>query len=89
MHPYEDFAETWAHFLHITDTLETADQYGLAMFAGVDAFATFRDVVTEVWMPLSTALNMINRSMGKGDLYPFLLPDPVLEKLDFVASLRP
>ncbi|WDG19272.1 zinc-binding metallopeptidase family protein [Microbacterium sp. Clip185] len=88
MHPYEDFAETWAHFLHITDTLETADQYGLATFAGVDAFATFRDVVTEVWMPLATGLNMINRSMGKSDLYPFLLPDPVLEKLDFVASLR-
>jgi hypothetical protein len=32
---------------------------------------------------------MINRSMGKSDLYPFLLPDPVLDKLDFVASLRP
>ncbi len=89
MHPYEDFAETWAHFLHITDTLETADQYGLAVFAGIDAFASFRDIVTEIWMPLSTALNMINRSMGKSDFYPFVLPDPVLDKLDFVASLRP
>jgi hypothetical protein len=24
MHPWEDFAETWAHYLHIVDTLETA-----------------------------------------------------------------
>ena len=40
-----------------------------------------------VWIPLSVALNMINRSMGKDDLYPFVIPAPVLDKLDFVASL--
>ena len=88
MHPYEDFAETWAHFLHICDTIETASEYGLTAVAGVDAFSLFRDLVTGVWIPLSTALNMINRSMGKDDLYPFVIPSPVLEKLEFVASLR-
>ena len=41
-----------------------------------------------VWIPLSIALNMVNRSMGKDDLYPFVIPPPVLDKLDFVASLR-
>ncbi|MDQ1130583.1 putative zinc-binding metallopeptidase [Microbacterium sp. SORGH_AS_0888] len=89
MHPYEDFAETWAHFLHISDTVETASAYGLTAVAGIEAFSRFRDLVTGVWIPLSTALNMINRSMGKDDLYPFVIPGPVLDKLDFVASLRP
>ena len=40
-----------------------------------------------VWIPLSIALNQINRSMGKDDLYPFVIPEPVLDKLDFVATL--
>nr|WP_194716993.1 putative zinc-binding metallopeptidase [Microbacterium sp. CFBP 13617] len=87
MHPYEDFAETWAHVLHITDTIETASTFGLTNVSGPGEVPRFREFVTEVWMPLSVALNMVNRSMGKNDLYPFALPDRVLDKLDFVASL--
>jgi hypothetical protein len=87
MHPFEDFAETWAHYLHICDTVETAAEYGLTAVAPVAAFSSFRDVVTGVWVPVTVALNMINRSMGKDDLYPFVIPAPVLDKLDFVASL--
>lgn len=89
MHPYEDFAESWAHYLHITDTVETAAAQGLTVVAGVEAFSRFRDLVTGVWVPLSIALNAINRSMGKDDLYPFVIPGPALDKLDFIASLRP
>ena len=89
MHPYEDFAETWAHYLHICDTVETAVSYGLVAAADLVGRARFRDLVTEVWVPLSTALNLVNRSMGKDDLYPFVLAEPVLDKLDFIASLRP
>jgi hypothetical protein len=89
MHPFEDFAETWAHYLHICDTIETAGEYGLSAIGSVESFSVFRDLVTGVWIPLSTALNMINRSMGDDDLYPFVIPEPVLDKLDFVASLRP
>lgn len=88
MHPFEDFAETWAHYLHICDTIETAAEFGLTTVAPVAAFASFADVVTGVWVPLTVALNMVNRSMGKDDLYPFVIPAPVLAKLDFVASLR-
>ena len=44
-------------------------------------------MVTGVWVPVTVALNMINRSMGKDDLYPFVIPAPVLDKLEFVASL--
>ena len=87
MHPFEDFAETWAHYLHICDTVETASEYGLTAGAPVSELSSFRDVVTSVWVPLTVALNMINRSMGKDDLYPFVIPAPVLDKLEFVASL--
>lgn len=89
MHPYEDFAETWAHYLHICDTIETAVSYGLVTPADLVGRARFRDLVTAVWVPLSTALNLVNRAMGKDDLYPFVLADIVLDKLDFVAGLRP
>lgn len=89
MHPFEDFAETWAHFLHIADTIETARDYGLLTVGGIADFSQFRDVVTGVWIPLSIALNQMNRSMGKDDVYPFVIPPPVLDKLDFVASLLP
>ncbi len=89
MHPFEDFAETWAHYLHICDTIQTASEYGLATVGSVTSFSQFRDVVVGIWVPLSVALNMINRSMGHEDLYPFVIPATVLEKLDFVASLAP
>lgn len=89
MHPFEDFAETWSHYLHICDTIETAREYGLVTIGGLEAFSSFRDVVTGVWIPLSIALNQMNRSMGKDDVYPFVIPGPVLDKLEFVASLLP
>ena len=31
MHPWEDWAETWAHYLHMVDTLETAKSHGLSL----------------------------------------------------------
>lgn len=86
MHPYEDFAETFAHFLHIRDTIDTATEQGL-MVVDQRGFGSFRDLVGAVWIPLSTALNQINRSMGREDLYPFVIPPVVLDKLAFVAFL--
>lgn len=85
MHPFEDFAETFAHYLHISDTIETAGAHGLASVP--DDIGSFRELVVRVWIPLSIALNQINRSMGKGALYPFVIPSPVLDKLQFVADL--
>ncbi|WP_036195011.1 zinc-binding metallopeptidase family protein [Nocardioides aequoreus] len=87
MHPFEDFAETWAHHLHIRDTIETATAYGLLTRSEATGSERFSEVVTGVWGPLSVALNAINRSMGHDDLYPFVIPRAVLDKLDFVASL--
>ena len=88
MHPYEDFAETFAHYLHICDTVDTALQYGLAEGPGPDSSEDFGDVVRRTWIPLSVALNQVNRSMGANDLYPFVLPPTVIDKLDFVHKLR-
>ena len=101
MHPWEDWAETFAHYLHIRDTEQTAAAYGLVV-EGPDAKApaaapleavpserpaTFDEIV-ETWLPLTYALNAVNRSMGAHDLYPFVLPDAVVEKIAFMDSLR-
>ncbi|MBR7744281.1 putative zinc-binding metallopeptidase [Phycicoccus sp. BSK3Z-2] len=88
MHPFEDFAECFAHYLHICDTVDTAAEQGL-LAVSPSAFSSVRDLVVGVWIPLSTALNQINRSMGKDDLYPFVIPAPVLDKLELVASVVP
>lgn len=91
MHPAEDWAETFAHYLHIRDTLDTAAAFGLA-----PAGATFErrvlgpsgfDTTIELWLPLAWALNMVNRSMGKEDLYPFVLPPVVLDKMRFIHNI--
>jgi hypothetical protein len=93
MHPAEDWAETFAHYLHIRDTLDTAAAFGFS-----PAGATFErgvlgpsgfDTIIEMWLPLAWALNMINRSMGKEDLYPFVLPPAVLEKMRFIHTVIP
>jgi hypothetical protein len=89
-HPWEDFAEMFAHYLHIDDTLETARAYG---FAGGDPIpsstAELGDFGTtlRIWGDLTVALNAMNRSMGLTDLYPFHLSPPVREKLQFVHGL--
>lgn len=90
MHPWEDFAETWAHFLHITDTLDTARAFGLVSgpVSETEGAPAFRTVVSGRWIPLAIALNMINRSMGKDDLYPFVIRRGVLDKLDVIADLH-
>jgi hypothetical protein len=91
MHAAEDWAETFAHYLHIRDTLDTSASFGIA-----PAGATFErrvlgpsgfDTIIEMWLPLSWALNMVNRSMGRDDLYPFVLPKAVLEKMRFIHTV--
>ncbi|WP_067569513.1 zinc-binding metallopeptidase family protein [Nocardia acidivorans] len=91
MHPAEDWAETFAHYLHIRDTLDTAASFGFAPAgATMDRPQLGRsgfDRIIELWLPLAWSLNMVNRSMGHPDLYPFVLADPVLEKMRFIHEL--
>lgn len=99
-HPWEDFAETWAHYLHIVDTLETARAFGMqvrprvatdANLATAVEFDPYRaadiEALMEAWLPLTLAVNCLNRSMGQPDLYPFVLSRPAVEKLRFVHAL--
>ena len=91
MHPAEDWAETFAHYLHIRDTIDTAAAFGFAPAgATVDrplAGDTGFDRIIELWLPLSWSLNMLDRSMGHADLYPFVLPPNVLQKMRLVHHL--
>jgi hypothetical protein len=89
MHPLEDFAEVFGHFLHIADTLQTAEEFGLISDEPVvrPLEAPMAQVITRAWLPLTRGLNQINRSMGRPDLYPFVLAESVIAKLTFVADL--
>ncbi len=81
MHPYEDWAETFAHYLHIHDTLETATSFGLS--GSVDPPQTFGELMDR-WLELTLGLNEVNASMGRGPLYPFVLAPAVVRKIAFV-----
>jgi hypothetical protein len=92
-HPWEDFAETWAHYIHILDTLETASASAIAIggraivsplpLAAECPFAKILDS----WRLLSVGLNQLNRSMGMRDAYPFAVTDRVIEKLAFIHEI--
>ncbi len=98
-HPWEDFAETFAHLLHMVDTLATIGGFGatLAPFpgpeshpgpaVGFDPYRAPTAVLAAQWIPFSFALNAINRSMGQPDLYPFHLSPAIIAKLDHVNGL--
>jgi hypothetical protein len=98
-HPWEDFAETWAHYFHIADTLETACAFGVHMQPHVtgnqaleasvsfDPYTAGIEHLIDAWIPLTFAFNSINRSMGVGDLYPFVLGVPTMLKLNYIYNL--
>ena len=99
-HPWEDWAETWAHYLHMIDTLETTAACGLtlrpdsadepklkpdpALKAG--RLPPFDRLVTN-WHPVTYVLNNLNRGLGQGDAYPFVLAAPVIAKLRFIHDV--
>ncbi len=99
-HPWEDFAETWAHYLHIIDTLDTGSAFGVTVRPGADRTGDLStaividpyvdpdmDAVLDAWLPLVFAVNSLNRSMGIADLYPFVISDKVRAKLAFMHAL--
>jgi hypothetical protein len=100
MHPWEDWAETFAHYLHIRDTVQTAAAYGVRVAGPAIATADPQPLhsrppgepedmraVLAAWLPLTYALNAISRSMGARDLYPFVLTAAVAAKLAFIDEL--
>lgn len=102
-HPWEDWAETWAHYLHMRDTVDTALSFGLeptqvqlADFTAFDASALYQPAHPQgpgfleflnEWTRLTTLLNELSRAMGQNDLYPFVLPRQVVAKLHYIDLL--
>ena len=99
-HPWEDWAETWAHLLHMSDTLATAWSFGLdgaELDLEIEPY-TKEDLYdpNEVhaerflrflnsWIAISAVMNEMSRGMGAPDFYPFALPRPVISKLHFIT----
>jgi hypothetical protein len=98
-HPWEDWAESWAHFIHIQDTLEVASGFGLVGKAiRLDPNNAERKVeiasgnksfeeIIQAWADLTIALNSINRCMGLPDSYPFVLSSPIVKKFAFIFEV--
>lgn len=99
-HPWEDFAETFAHYLHIVDVLAAARGFDVSlqtsplggdipvvMAVECDPYRADIQTLVQAMGPLSFAMNTINRSMGLPDLYPFHLSDAIVSKLDYVRKL--
>ena len=96
-HPWEDWAECFAHYLHMQDGLETAAAWGLKLSKAVPGQARaiepkeinastkdLRTALVKQWLPVTQFINAMDRSLGTGDSYPFVLVDPVIEKLAFI-----
>lgn len=98
-HPHEDWAECFAHYLHMMDSLEMAASFGMRVRPRLDRegvleaevdFNPYKASMEEVlsaWAPLTVAMNAMNRCMGTPDLYPFVLSAPVAEKLGFIHRI--
>ena len=99
-HPWEDWAETWAHYLHIIDMVETAGSFGLVLNPNhpaaesmsadtrpVENIQSDFDTILKNWFPLTHAVNSLNRGMGLPDIYPFAISSPAIEKLRFVHEV--
>jgi hypothetical protein len=100
MHPWEDFAECFAHYLHITDTIDTAREAGVVLHADRVRISFPRDIAplsrtttlrstgcSTTGRGLSLFFNRVNEAMAKSPLYPFDIPPPVVRKLGFVHTL--
>lgn len=97
-HPWEDWAETWAHYLHMIDTLDTAFACGVTVKPkkalepelSIDArplrITSFDSLMSD-WFALTYVLNSLNRSIGMPDPYPFTLSNKAMEKLEFIHKV--
>ena len=99
-HPWEDWAETWTHYLHMVDLLETAAEYNTRISLPGEEDESVEEVVNpfecpdpdfdslvEQWVPITLLVNSLNRSLGQEDAYPFALSEGALRKLRYVHDV--
>ncbi len=87
-HPHEDWAETAAHAMHLTDITDSFLAAGLnsaeAPDADYDAFAETEPArLLDASIAIGVAMNHVNRAVGQPDLYPFVNTPHTREKLAF------
>jgi hypothetical protein len=101
-HPWEDWAESWAHYLHLRDALDSAASFGLSaddVEARVQAFGAdalwdasragageYLQLIND-WLRLTSVLNELSDSMGQAPFYPFVLSRTVVAKLQLVHEV--
>jgi hypothetical protein len=98
-HPWEDWAETWAHVLHMADTLATAMSFGIdprLLDLEIEPFpreALYQPEEPEAerflnffnaWIGLTAVMNEMSKGMGLPDFYPFTVPKPVVARIHFI-----
>ena len=99
-HPLEDWAETWTHYLHMVDTVETAAACGISLqprradepsLPTVAPFVIGEDTpferLIDSWFPVTYALNELNRGLGLADPYPFVWSAAAIDKLRYVHEI--
>jgi hypothetical protein len=99
-HPLEDWAETWTHYLHMVDTVETAGACGISLqprrsdepsLARVPPSAVWEQAqfeqLLDTWFPVTYVLNELNRGLGLGDPYPFVWSAQATDKLRYVHDI--
>jgi len=87
-HPHEDWAESAAHAMHLTDIIDSFLAAGLravqAPDAGFDAFAEADPArLLDAAIAIGVAMNHVNRAVGQPDLYPFVNTAQTRTKLAF------
>jgi hypothetical protein len=85
MHPWEDFAETFATYLDMISTLDTAYHIGFVNTLPIHNL----DAMVTQYQQLGVALNELNRSMGLLDIAPKVLTGVVKGKMRFIQQLTP
>lgn len=83
MHPWEDWAETFALYLDIASVLDTAANMGLIQPVAADDLSA----MVREFSRLGLILNEVNREMGLIDVVPEVITPAILEKLAFVHRL--
>ncbi len=88
MHAWEDWAETFAHYLHMMDGLETARSALLLKLDIPDHLTSDAEFMAAIerWTDIAVFLNAMNRGLGYRDFYPFILNPPVRQKLLFIHN---
>lgn len=101
-HPWEDWAECFAHYLHMEEGLETSAQLGIdlrklhlravpfdrSVLGGDISRRSAEKFLDRIdrWVLLGLATNELNAALGHEPAYPFVLNAAVVNKLHFIQE---